>query len=556
MNDEQPLLVDTGRGFTIRYRGRLLYSPVDPQQAARRRSLATQAAPRTLLFVPSVGLGYGLPELLHRLPEECHILCVEADQPLMHLAATGPVRLPSDPRLHIIRTEAPEEALAVLHRIGIFRFRRVQPVHLCGGYHLHRRTYEEIRGALEEELRIHWQNKITLIGMSRLWVRNLLRNLALLPRSGSLSELAGSTPLAVLGAGPSLQVALETVRRLRGELTVVAVDTALPVLGDAGLQPDWVVTVEAQQANLEDFIPFRTAGTGLICDLTANPCVLRLFARRLFFCSRFHPLSLFDRLEALGLLPTVLPPLGSVGVAAVQAALGMTSGPIVVAGLDFAYLNGQTHARGAPPHRRMLREANRLRPVGQEAFQAILQRPLLRLPGKDRGPVLTDLVLRTYARQLQRRLAGRGGVYDLGGAGLATGAEAVGSPARLRRLLQGRTRPSRTAPAGQARPGRPQKPPRPREEAVRALYRQEMALLEAARQAMRELLALPEAAREGSGREAAAREGLRRVEYAFLDFPESDPRAILSAGYLRRGLLAAAVYRDFLKRLAATPPCS
>lgn len=589
MIEDDPLLAAAGGGLTIRYRNRFLYSPRAPREGAVRRvELAIRRGEireRSLLFVPSAGLGYGLPELLQSLPAGCHVLCVETDQKLMALAAgtppagaappaiSPPMRsraarpenedrvgqaapappFPRDPRLTVVRAGGPEGALQALHALGVWRFRRVVPIALCGGYDLDRPAYDAIRQALEGEIRLFWQNKMTLIRLGRLWVRNLFENLALLPQAGDLEGLRTDRPVLVAGAGPSLDGALGWIRAARGLLRLACVDTALPVLREAGLRPDMVFVLEAQAANAQDFLgwgepPACLPGTPLVCDLTVHPSLARRFAADLrFFASRFAPLRLLDRLEAAGLLPRAIPPLGSVGVAAVHLCLELTRGPVLLAGLDFSYPGGRTHARGAPAQRRDHAASGRLAPAGQAAWEGLLGRPRLRRRDRGGRPLLTDLVLESYADQLARRIREEGRVFDLGREGLPLGAAPVESLADLERVCS-------SAP-----PPRPayRRPPPLGEggaEAVRRFLAGELAGLEELAGMLRRRLggASGGAAGADAGDEAL-RERIGELDYLYLHFPEADPRPSLERGFLARLLLSAEDFRRRLSRLAAGP---
>ena len=73
MKTDEPQLLETAAGVTVRYRGRTLYAPSDPVGSALRRVRRYLSSPhieRSLVFVPSVGLGYGLAELLAGLPAQ------------------------------------------------------------------------------------------------------------------------------------------------------------------------------------------------------------------------------------------------------------------------------------------------------------------------------------------------------------------------------------------------------------------------------------------------------------------------------------------------------
>ncbi len=523
MSEDEPLLVETGRGFTVLHRGKNLYSSSEPREAARRRAEAARLQERSLVLVPGLGLGYGLELLLEKLPAGSLLLCVETDPRLYALAASFPP--PRDPRL--ILAAEPQAAVETVRAQGLHRFRRVQVVPLCGSYHLDRAGYDALLRSLEEEIRQFWQNRITLAHMSRLWLRNLFSNLSILTAGGQAPCPAGGRPILVAGAGPSLETALPRIARVRDRLTLLAVDTALPAL--AGLAPDWVYALEAQHYNLEDFLPSRDPALTLLCDLSSCPAVLRLFPRRRAFATRFHPLALFDRLRAAGLLPPELPPLGSVGVTAVQAALSLSAGPVLLAGLDFCYPEGRTHARGAPSHRRALAACSRLAPLGAGILEALAARPRLRVRGKAGREYPSDLVLRSYSLQLRALAQSSGRLWDLGVEGLETGARLLRSDEELDALLaSGPWPPAPVLPAFA-----------PAAAEVLDFLRAEAGLLKEAEEE------LVQGLKAGTGPGPAT----ARVDYILLATPEADPRRLAERGNLALALANARWLRARLERL-------
>ncbi|MQY77562.1 MAG: DUF115 domain-containing protein [Spirochaeta sp.] len=455
MSSDIPLLKDTGRGFTIFYKGKHLYSPRKPYESAvdrvKRLSVPsditgqekykTLLAEKSLIFIPAIGLAYGFKELLEILPAESHILCIEADQQLMALAfAQKAAVIPSDPRLTIVRTTDPAGAVKTLRDIGTDKFRRLIPLYLSGGFHLYRETYNNMQKSLEDEIRRFWQNKMTLINMADLWIKNLFENLLSLPEARDIGTLKTAKAILVIGAGPSLEKNIALLRDYRAGFILIAVDTVLPILLAQEIVPDYVFALEAQIANLQDFIPYAgdsISGIPLICDITSNPAVVRLFSPNVFFfSSHFFPLRLFRRLQENELLPTPFPALGSVGVAAVYAALNITSGPVLVAGLDFSFPCHKTHARGSPANLAMLHRADRLTPVGLTSYEQVLSRPLLKLKGKGGGVVVTDLVLQSYSVQLKEHLGNLNRAYDLGRQGLPLGARLIKNEKELAEILK------------------------------------------------------------------------------------------------------------------------
>ena len=437
MSSEQPSLVTTGKGHSLKYKNRYLYSSVDPAGSVRKRLESLSIAERTLVFLPSVGLGYGLADLLKSIPDSCHVLCVEVDQALMAFAARhAPDPWPRSSRLTILRSDSVEQIASLLRSLGVPRFRRVRTVILCGGYRIYRPLYDAMALALEEEIQTYWQNKMTLIYMGRLWMKNLLLNLPAASRSPDLATLRVDLPVLVVGAGSSLEGSLPLVRKVRERIFILAVDTALGTLLEAGLKPDLVLALDAQLVNLLDFIGPPLGAIPLICDVTTAPGVVRLFRKRtIFVASSFHNLSIVDRLKGCRLYPASIPPLGSVGVAAVHIALAITKGPVIMTGLDFSYSRNRTHCRGSPIGRLMLQTSTRMQPIGQTGYEIMHRRPLLKLTDKQGRPVTSDLVMHSYAGRLNKIAEDCSRLYDLGAEGLATGATRLETERDLCSLL-------------------------------------------------------------------------------------------------------------------------
>jgi hypothetical protein len=305
---------------------------------------------------------------------------------------------------------------------------------------------------------------------------------------------------------------------MRREVILMSVDTALPLLASAALLPDWVLTLDAQLYTLQDFLPCRDSRLTLLCDLTSNPLVLRLFPEIFFFSTRFHPLSLFDRLESASLLPSTLPPRGSVGVSAVEAALSITTGPVLFTGLDFSYPGNQTHARSTPFHLDTLRSCTRFQPCGMNIFRTLLSRPRLRLEDKGGARVLTDLVLYSYARQLRTVNATGSRSFDLSAEGLPVGGRRIDSFSELAALCSGAGRvpacKTATAPSpgirGKTGPG-----------AVERFCAREEGLLSAAIRSIADTGRVPPAA-------------LAPVEYLSLSIPEANPDRTVGPASLTR----------------------
>ena len=79
---EKPCTVQTQQGFSVLYRNRYLYSRYAPSAAVLKFIEGLTLLPDTLILCYAPALGYGLRELLQKMPPGCHILTVDFDKQL------------------------------------------------------------------------------------------------------------------------------------------------------------------------------------------------------------------------------------------------------------------------------------------------------------------------------------------------------------------------------------------------------------------------------------------------------------------------------------------
>jgi hypothetical protein len=437
MNKELPELVNTGKGFTVKYKGKYLYSNIDPVGKIKKLISQLIIQDKTLIFIPCLGLGYGLKMLLKKLPPHCFVICVEADEKLMSLNLKhGEGKDLKHKRLVLVQSQNVAAIIKALHSLGIQNVRRVQRLILCGGYSLFQDTYDLMQQALEKEIKTYWQNRITLLFLGRLLVKNIFANLPSLITAHDLKYLKTEVPIVVVGAGPSLDATIPLLKEIQEKVFILATDTALGTLLAYSLVPDLIFSLEAQFFNIQDFILDQSINIPILCDLSVTPQVLRLFKAAYFFSSQFYNLEILERLKQHNLLPVTIPPLGSVGIAAVYCALQITNAPVLLAGLDFSFGGKKTHAKNTIFHKLMLINSERFCPSEQINFKALLKRPLLSLNDKTGKPILSDLIFHSYLESLSRLISlYPERVYDLSPLGIASGAKPGHDLSLLKDLL-------------------------------------------------------------------------------------------------------------------------
>jgi hypothetical protein len=420
--------------------GKTILSGIDPVRRAERAADAVPISDKTLYVCPSPVYGYGLERLLSRLAAEAPhsaMLCIEADPELYELTIKSfDIHLSENQKLRVTNLcESGKLCTFVYKTWGNRAFRRLEVVHLTGGWQLFPGLYDSLCEALRREIAAGWGNALTLAKLGRLYIRNALRNLALIPRHSSVAALSfGQAPVLVLGAGPSLDETLDAFGRRFGDeykepkkrgFRIICVDTCLPTLRDRNIVPDLAVILESQHWNLRDFVGCRGWGIPSAADLSALPETAEILSEEVYlFMTPWTPLRIFERLKASRLLPAVIPPLGSVGLSAVEIARHVTRGAIICAGLDFSFFPEKYHARSTPGRKAKLAAQSRLHgrfdagAYGPPSYKALSKSGL---------PVRSNPGLENYRRLFEEEFSGDPRIFDITGSGLSLGIKTFSS---------------------------------------------------------------------------------------------------------------------------------
>lgn len=414
MNSKSVSLQAVGDGYNVLVNGQALYSRYKPKHGAERGLLAAEKA--TLYFVPCPLLGYGLDKFLQTLPDDSHIIAVEYHDELISLTKqhqstwqTAQIDVLFQPRI--------EDIDALLKNKNLDQFQQCVLLQLNQGFQLFNEQYTQILNFCRYSIYVHHQNKAIFKQNGDLWLKNLLTNLSFFPHTATYNLTPSEDPIVIAGAGTSLEINLPQLRQFRPCFRLVAVDTALPCLLAHDIDPDLVFVLESSYHNLQDFIPCQRRPVAILRDLTSLPQQARFPSTfQSFFFTKFAHISLLDRLSsATNLLQ--IPPLGSVGIAAIAFALKITHGPIFFTGLDFSFPLGKNHARGAYSHNMTLQNWSRLSPNLTLIQQ--LNRPLIAQKNGLDEIVYTDALMLHYAQMASQSDAKR--IFSLSLVGLPLG---------------------------------------------------------------------------------------------------------------------------------------
>ena len=193
-----------------------------------------------------------------------------------------------------------------------------------------------------------WSNQNTIAHFSRVWLEQGIGNIPLVSTYHNLSELDGlfsGRPAILIAPGPSLEKNIDQIRALKGRAVLIAPLQTLRRLYRAGVQPDFLVVLDAadQTTSPLDFfsgVPDHFLPP-LIAAVNCHPNVMKKF-RRVYVYSSGIPLDKWvESCVEQSLVPLVA---ASVALNCLLLALRWKCNPIVLTGQDLALLDGKQYA--------------------------------------------------------------------------------------------------------------------------------------------------------------------------------------------------------------------
>lgn len=427
--------IETSQGFSVSYKEHILYSKYNPGKNIITLVEKLQLLPGTIILCCSPLLGYGMTELLQKLPENCLAILCEAEQTLYDFSETEGCLKTTDGRVLKIQPEKLSELPIKIYNLAKFGlYKRVIRLDFSAGIQFNSDFYNRLFSACSESLMTFWKNRITLTKFGHRYSKNLFENLHYLTKTKPVTDFFGNIdkPIIVFGAGESTQ---DLINRLlsryspyNGKLPfyILCADTALQPLLKNGIRPDGVFIEEAQSVIMKAFIGTLKASdkTRIFAGLSSLPNLVHKAGveNTSFFFTEYAEGSFFNSLKQKAFMPPANLPFGSVGLTSVYYALKFRKSediPVYVAGLDFSYSIGLTHTKGALAHILRLIRANRIAPP--ENYAAAYGLGTEKISGKNGHLVITTPTLKSYAGMFQSYFSGTKNLFDAGESGIDLG---------------------------------------------------------------------------------------------------------------------------------------
>lgn len=429
--------IETSQGVSVSYKDHLLYSKYNPSKNIVTLIEKLEVLPGTIFLCCSPLLGYGLPELIDKLAENCLIVLCEAELTLYDFFMSEKHPSLSDKRVLICPSEELNNLPVQLYKlVSTIFYKRVIRLDMSAGIQFHKDFYDELCKACQETVMTFWKNRLTLTRFGRRYSKNLFENLHYLADTKLVCDFFNSIekPIIVFGAGESTQKFLNNrllpslqtqsaKQSIKNNFFIVCADTALQPLLKNGIKPDGVFVEEAQSVIVKAFTG-TPKNIHIFAGFSSIPnLVHRAGAENLsYFFTEYTKAAFIDNLKKMGFMPPANQPFGSVGLTAVYYALKFRKDeniPVYVAGLDFSYSTGLTHTKGALAHLLRLIQTNRLLPA--QNYAAAYGTGSEKIIGKNGQTLITSPTLKSYATMFRNIFSDQKNLFDAGESGINLG---------------------------------------------------------------------------------------------------------------------------------------
>ena len=415
--------IETPQGFSVSYKDHLLYSKYNPKKNIIAAVEKLQLLPDTIFLCNSPLLGYGLTELVQKLPENCLIILCEADADLFSFSESEGIFSQSDSRIIICQPKDLSDLPFVIYDlVAKDLYKRVIRFDLSAGTQFHQDFYTKLYTACSDSLMTFWKNRITLTRFGRRYSKNLFENLHYLSESKPITDYFNKIekPIIVFGAGQSTETFIRTHKISSDKYFILCADTALQPLLKHEINPDGVFIEEAQSVITKAFIGIPK-DIHIFAGLSSIPNLAHKFGPEniSYFFTEYTKAGFIDNLKSKSFMPPANKPFGSVGLTTVYYALQFRKNedvPVYVTGLDFSYSIGVTHTKGALAHILRLINTNRLQSI--ENYTAAFGTGCEKILDKNQKIFITTPTLKSYADMFNSFFSSEKNLFDASESGI------------------------------------------------------------------------------------------------------------------------------------------
>ncbi len=420
--EQNPSLIKTkDNHYTLRIQGQYVHSYYSCEKEANR--LVEQILPldkeKTLIIIIGSGLGYHI-EILERAGFN-NLIIIEKNMEIFSIFKNI-YKLKKN--YYVISPEDDASRLDTIFSLfELQKLTHIKTVILRGCYK--KELYVSFEDRIERLLKVKLGDFATRLRFEEIWFINIIKNISNLKSSFFVNQLFNTVrniPILIISAGPSLKYSLKNIENIYKYCFIIAVDTALIPLYEAGIIPDFVYSLDSQIHNLKDFCLIDhdyLRKTRLIYDVVVNPRLPDFFksinqtgsiksfaANTAHMDIDYNGHSFLVKNDLVNWMETTggfrigdIETGGSVSTSAFYFAYLMGGNPIILAGQDLAYTYYCSHSPSTSHYYQMIHSSSRMNPLQSIFLNILLSRkymPVQSLYPVQNETLYTDFVLNNF----------------------------------------------------------------------------------------------------------------------------------------------------------------
>lgn len=199
-------------------------------------------------FIGGLGFGY----LLEKILEETTAICLVYEPVSIVFETTLKIRpelklILENPRVFFMQDMMSIPQIIQDEKLNDISFTIHRPYN-----DLFPDQFIEVKDQIIVGIRRYEVGNSTLLRFGKIWTKNFFRNMHRYFKNQKLIPYLGwatQKPAIIIAAGPSLEEALPFLQKQQNHAILIACDTALPMLQQAQINPDFVITVDPQEKN-------------------------------------------------------------------------------------------------------------------------------------------------------------------------------------------------------------------------------------------------------------------------------------------------------------------
>lgn len=206
--------------------------------------------------------------------------------------------------------------------------------------------------AYMQNIEVHWNTTVRYTDVN---AQNIFHNLQYLYEGYSVADLKeilpDGVPVIIVSAGPSLNKNILELKRAVGKSCIIATDTAMKPLLNAGIIPDLFVIVDGMKP-VELFEHKDISKVGMVTMTAVSTGPMDIHKGKKYFYDSGSPyetelIRLIDAMDERSVMLPGLPTGGSVATSAFSLGVYMGAKTIILVGQDLALTGNKVHVDGA-----------------------------------------------------------------------------------------------------------------------------------------------------------------------------------------------------------------